>query len=293
MKKNKPKNSINNRTFSFKISPFLILMAVVFFLQGSGYLFISYMVAVLFHEFAHAEAAQKLGYRLHKLNLNPYGASLIGDFEGVKPRDEIFIALAGPLVNIALIIISIALWWIFPSSYFITQYFVIANIFIAFFNLIPVFPLDGGRILLAALSLKMPRNKAYRKMRIFGFVMAGIMISAFVVSALLGILNLSFAATGTFIFIASLIPDKSSYYQRLYSVALRSKNLKRGLVSREIIVGESATILSLMKLLSNSYFTKFIIVDSNFRELLNINEFELERLSIERGLDGTIISKSN
>jgi len=283
------KKSKKQRTFTFKISPLLIIMAVVFFLQGSGYLFISYMVAVLFHEIAHAEVAEKLGYRLRKLNLNPYGASLIGDFEGVKPRDEIFIALAGPLTNIALIIISVALWWIFPSSYFITQYFVTANIFIAFFNLIPVFPLDGGRVLLAALSLRMPRNKAYRKMRIFGFIAAGLMISLFVVFALLGFINLTFAITGTFIFISSLIPDKSSYYQRLYSVALRSKNLKRGLIVREIIIGENATILSLTRLLSNTYFTNFIIVDSNFNVLLKINEFELERLSLERGMDALVI----
>jgi len=287
MKKTKTKK---NRLVAFKISPLLIIMAVVFFLQGSGYLFISYMVAVLFHEFAHAEVAEKLGYRLRKLNLNPYGASLIGDFEGVKSRDEILIALAGPLTNIALITISIALWWIFPSSYFITQYFVTANIFIAFFNLIPVFPLDGGRVLLAALSLKMPRNKAYKKMRIFGFVVAGIMIGTFILFAVLGILNLTFAITGIFIFISSLIPDKSSYYQRVYSVALRSKNLKRGLVAREIVVGESVTILSLTRLLSSSYFTKFVIVDPNFKPLLKIDEFELERLSLERGVNEFVLA---
>lgn len=264
-------------------------MAVVFFLQGNGYLFISYMAAVLFHELAHAEMAEKLGYKLHKLNLNPYGASLIGDFEGVKNRDEILIALIGPLINIALIIISVALWWVFPSSYFVTQYFVTANIFIAFFNLIPVFPLDGGRVLLAALSLKMPRNKAYKKMRILGYIISALMITLFILLLFFHILNLTFVITGVFILVSSLIPDKSSYYQRLYSVALRRKNLKKGILSREIIIDETATILQLNKMLTSNYYTKFTIIDSNFNVLLSLTEFELERLSLQHEMSTPIM----
>ncbi|MCL2555821.1 MAG: hypothetical protein FWE03_02215 [Firmicutes bacterium] len=289
MKKFKEKTAKIEGKLKFKISPLLIIMAAIFFLQNSGYLFISYMIAVIFHEFAHAEVANKLGYRLIKFNLNPYGASLIGEFESVKNRDEILIALAGPLANLALIIISVALWWVFPSTYFITLYFVTANIFISFFNLIPVFPLDGGRILLASLSLKMPRNIAYKRMRIFGFILSIFLITAFILFAIIGFLNLTFAITGVFVLLSSAFPDKSSYYQRLYSMASRSKNLKKGLITREILVSNTATILQLTKMLSGSYFTKFIIVDEKFNMLLKINEFELEKLSLNNKIDLPLI----
>jgi len=277
---NKPKSgSPKKNGFSLRISPLLALMAAAFFIRGNAYLFLVHTVAVILHELAHAEVSQRLGYKLHRFKLTPYGAALTGEFEGVKHRDEVLIALAGPAANIALAIPAVALWWLIPASYPITEAFVAANLFIAAFNILPVFPLDGGRILLSVLSQKMPRQRAYRRIRIIGWIFSGLLIGLFIAS-LATRANITFAITGVFILVSTLKPDKHSYYQRLYSMAYRTESLKRGLAVKEIIVGQDTTILKLTKMLSGAYFTKFTVMDENFKPLFSITETELEKLSL-------------
>ena len=107
----------------------------------------------------------------------PYGAALIGEFEDADWRDECLIAAAGPLLNVILLIFCIALWWIEPKTYFFTENFAYACLSIAAVNLLPVYPLDGGRIVLALLSRKHNRVAAYKKLRICGYA-AGVLFAA-------------------------------------------------------------------------------------------------------------------
>ena len=130
------------------VSPLLIVMIAA--LIACGYVFdcIIYFSTIVLHELAHAEVSLRLGYSLDRFALMPYGASLKGEFEGVRAKDEILIAVAGPLFNVVVAVICTALWWLVPTSYAFTDRLVAANVFTALFNLLPIFPLDGGRALL-------------------------------------------------------------------------------------------------------------------------------------------------
>lgn len=262
-----------------KISPLLFLMAAAMIFFGYGYECLSYTVTVVMHEMSHAEVSRRLGYSLTEMKLMPYGASLTGAYEGVKWKDEVKIALAGPLCNVVLAVVFVAVWWLVPASYFFTEVFVMSNIYTAAFNLLPIFPLDGGRALLALLSHRIPRQKAYRIMRIFGFVLSALMAALFVLSLVYGI-NFSFALISVFILVSTVFPDKNSKYQRLYSMAYRTEKLSRGLAVKEILVPEDATILSLSRMLNGNYYHKFVIVDAGFRQLAVVTETALEGLGV-------------
>ena len=266
----------------FWISPLFFFLAAAMLLFGYGVELLNHFVCVIIHEFAHAEMARRCGYRLDTMKLTPYGASLTGAFENARPRDEILIALAGPAVNLVLAVALTAVWWLAPVTYVYTETFVYVNLFTALFNLLPVFPLDGGRVLLAALSCRYKRQSAYRVLRFSGLLAAGVFavfaFATFYLSA-----NLSLGLIALFFFLSTVFPDKYSQYRRLYSMAYRGEKLNRGIAVKEILVSLNMSLLSLFRLMNANYFYRFTIVDADFKVLGAITELELEQFMAKFG----------
>lgn len=143
----------------------LLLLALPVVLAGSagrggaGYaaaLVGSLCVGLLVHEFAHALVARRLGLKVLDVTIWPLGgmARLAGLHE--RPQAEAPVAAAGPLANLALA----ALAWPLPGE--IARGFAVVNLLLGAGNLIPLFPLDGGRILRAFLARRSPFVDATR-----------------------------------------------------------------------------------------------------------------------------------
>ena len=112
-----------------------------------------YVLVVTLHEYGHFLVARHYGYKIDALIFSLSGAGITTN-STFKEKHDIIISLSGPLVNLIFIILTICTWWIFPLSYLYTYDFLICNIVVMLFNLTPIFPLDGGRILMSILSLK-------------------------------------------------------------------------------------------------------------------------------------------
>ena len=76
-----------------------------------------------------------------------------------------------------LILIIVSLWWFFPSTYSITEMFYASNLSTILFNLLPIFPLDGGRVLLGALASKTERKKAFKITKRNSLVLFALIVS--------------------------------------------------------------------------------------------------------------------
>lgn len=257
-----------------RVSLFVYLMALVMTFFGKIGDFLSYFAAVVLHELAHAEYAKRRGYALTEFRLMPYGAALIGEFEDVSRGDEIRIAAAGPLCNIALILLSVALWWLVPASYCFTEQFVYANLSLAAVNLLPVYPLDGGRIALALLSGKRPRNEAYKKLRIVGYVVGAAFAAAFVASCFFAA-NPTFLSMSAFIILSTVVPDHRCRYERLYRLTNLDRKAKKGLKVQEVLISDSAPAASLFAHLRSDFFTQFKVVGTDFEAVGVLSENEL------------------
>jgi Zn-dependent protease len=127
---------------------------------------------VLLHEFGHALTARQFGIRTKSIMLLPIGGIASIEKMPEDPRHEIIIALAGPAVSSA---IALALWILLRMGNGLVpledlsvtggsflQRLMIINILLAAFNMLPAFPMDGGRVFRALLSLRMEPVKATR-----------------------------------------------------------------------------------------------------------------------------------
>lgn len=133
-------------------------------------------LCVVFHEYGHAIAARKYGIKTRDIILSPIGG--LARLESIpdKPMAQFVIAFAGPLVNLVIFLTAGIVYLIFNSFIFRPQsivdldYFkhpssllfpiLIINAVLFLFNLIPAYPMDGGRILKSLLCLKFDKYKA-------------------------------------------------------------------------------------------------------------------------------------
>ncbi len=137
-----------------------VLLLLVFMLLSPAYLFfwIVIFLFVLIHELSHSLTAKRYHVKVTKIVLLPIGGMSVMDLDGTKPHDEAVIALAGPMSNIVMGFISLVLLLFLPGATPLHDaVFLILeiNLVLGFFNLIPGFPVDGGRILRSYLQQKM------------------------------------------------------------------------------------------------------------------------------------------
>ena len=140
-------------------------LAIVLFLLGVFF-------CVALHELGHSLVAQRYGYKVRDIVLYPIGG--VASIEGnPRARQELAIALAGPAVNVVIAFLLFAYLAATggaptPERIFTVRGFqgdpltalLRANLFLVLFNMIPAFPMDGGRVLRAALALRIGQSRA-------------------------------------------------------------------------------------------------------------------------------------
>jgi len=156
----------------------LLIFLVVVGLEGtqsalSDVVFVgSLFASVLLHELGHALVAHRRGVRTVEIVMFPIGG--VAQLEKVpKARDELWIAAAGPLVNFilaAVILLGVALvrgmgpvdpgMLAEPTDANLAERIAFGNLILALFNLLPAYPMDGGRILRSILALRRPEEEA-------------------------------------------------------------------------------------------------------------------------------------
>jgi Zn-dependent protease/CBS domain-containing protein len=193
---------------------FLAWLAAIYYSEGGadaawqGTIFILLLfLCVLLHELGHVFAARRYGVKTRDVTLWPFGGIASMERMPEKPSQELIVALAGPAVNVAIAAVLLVylgtqvnaetLARIDDPSVSLAAKLAGANIILVVFNLIPAFPMDGGRVLRALLAMRMGNARATEVAATIGQGFA-------VIFGLLGILyNPMLIVIAAFIFLAA------------------------------------------------------------------------------------------
>ena len=257
----------------FNVHFTFIIFACILIYFGQGLLFVNYAITIILHELAHAVVAKSLGYNINNFMLMPFGISLTLSSSIMTPKDEIKVAIAGPLLNFALVIFSFAIWWIFPATFNFTYLFCYANFIEGIFNLLPAFPLDGGRVFRAIFTHIFGIKKANRACLILNILFSIMLLLLFIASIFVKV-NL----TCLFVLFC-IIPvfNKNTGVYTFVDYSLTKKN-KKILKIKNLYVSSKEKIFSVCKHIDSFSYLNLYVYNENGSLLKIIGEKEFVSL---------------
>ena len=255
----------------FLLTAWIILSEVLSGGSIDGALFnfqfiLAVMICVLLHEVGHAFVAKRFGVKTKKMVLLPIGGISTVDKTAKSPKAEFLITIAGPLVNV---IIAIILFFAIPVSDYISynlgEYFnalndfsvrtflfflFIVNVALAVFNMIPAFPLDGGKILRSILDVKLDRVRATSITATIGHIIA-------VVLLLIGLLfNPILIFMSLFLFIGAYSENRMVHQLGL----VKGHKVKDAMLQNITFFDPDDTMEDIIKVIISGTETNFIVI---------------------------------
>ncbi|MCL6573856.1 MAG: M50 family metallopeptidase [Bacillus sp. (in: Bacteria)] len=149
----------------------LLWIVIALSIATAHFIEVCLLLGIIFiHEMGHATAASFFSWRIKKITLLPFGGVAEMDEHGNRPlKEETIVVIAGPLQHVWMVGVAYLLFaaHLIPEDLF--RLFISYNLMIFLFNLFPVWPLDGGKLVFLVLSLKNSFPSAHRLTLILSF----------------------------------------------------------------------------------------------------------------------------
>lgn len=202
----------------FKVDFKIFLFILLFFITKQIETYATIMIFAIIHELGHLLAGLILKMKPEKIELMPYGLSIsfklnLEDFNkkinsgNIIEFKKIFVALAGPLTNLIIILILLN----FRLTRFSVPVLVYSNILLILFNLLPMYPLDGGRIIKSVLHIIYGKKKSERYINNISFITV---ILLTLISSILVYITQNFALFLIILFLWCLYIKQDLIYRR-------------------------------------------------------------------------------
>ena len=254
-----------------KCSPLLLAMIPAAFVLGAGRLLFVIILSLSLHEAAHAMAAKRLGVPVSSVEIQPFGFVARLDARSLSPADSAAVFAAGPVASLCLAAFSALIESRAPAyasmKLGMTEY----NLLIAAVNLLPAAPLDGGRLVYAAVSAK-NKPRALVVLKALGVLSGAAFLSVFGLLLYHGALNLTLPVMGVFLIAAALRERPEAYLPHLTKRRLTASG---SLEVREIAVRSDRPIASALGLIPRGSYGVIGVIGEDMDLVARIPETEL------------------
>lgn len=268
--------------FKIKASFWIFMVAAIVFKQG--YFAAIYTIAVVVHELAHYIVAGKLFYHCTEIQLSVFGAVLYGDFQDITAADRIKVALAGPVCNLILCLACLALWWILPDSYYYTEDFLTANLGMAFVNLLPCYPLDGGRVLTGLIEKRLSSHRAVELTKKLTIALSVILFAVFVYSLFSkhNLFSLGLFAVGL---MSGVFVSGNECYVKTTFATNKARFLKKGMEKKTLVFNCNNMLSDVVKRMQGNFLYCLEVVNDEMQVISRYGIAELEQIVLSTPLD--------
>ncbi|MFC0611178.1 site-2 protease family protein [Scopulibacillus daqui] len=257
----------------FKIHPVFWFVLAAGLVTGHFWEVVIVFVIVFIHECGHAVAAMLAGWQITAIELLPFGGVAKVENHANRPlKEELFVTIAGPIQHLWLpfasrMLASANFWSDAHHHLFITY-----NLMILLFNLLPVWPLDGGKLLYILLMKRFPFKKAYYYSLIISLILLLILtisllclypfaLSYMVVASFIGVSIYKEWRQRRYVFMRFLLSRWREEYQSDYS--------RR---NKPIIVSSHMSISSILDLFYKGFNHRIIIRNKNKQRVIDEGE---------------------
>ncbi len=231
-----------------KVSVWAILLLIISILFNKFLLIFNYLLALFLHELAHVFVSESRGYKLKQFRFDIFGFSVEME-DKIEDRDAFLINLAGPICNVAICVVCLGAFWLWPICYQALKTFCLCNFVLAVFNLLPIYPLDGGKLFRNLIK----NNKVYSILN--GIIKWSIGIGffiAFVVSVVLQNINFYFLLFALFFLFNR--QDRSVKFS-----LFKTKKEKRFLKIKLLKIDDDVTLFEAVKKIKNGAYIMFYV----------------------------------
>lgn len=258
------------------------LLIIIYCIYGDVLKTIYFFSFIVIHECAHYLILRYYKIDIKKIELYPFGGKLTYNYKYVDRASEICIYAAGPAANILL---GFVLYVMNVDTFYIN-----ANFFLALLNLIPVLPLDGGRILRSFLINHIPYEKATNILCKAAYLLSFVMVVCSINKSVLFKGNISLCIFAVFISIAAYKENKTSIYMFMRDIAYKKEILlkKRTMNLRIITALKNNSIKETYKKFLYGQYHIVYVMNEDLTKYTPITETQIFNAALKYGLNCTL-----
>lgn len=259
-----------------KYNKFLIPYIILIFLLGYRHILIIEIIVVTIHELIHYLFAYKFGYSGFYMEMSPIGLSInLSDIDEATISQDIIISISAPIINLFFSFIFSFFYKIYYFDILYQLYMINLAVFII--NIIPAFPLDGGRVLRDIIYVKKNYKTSVRITSTVSIILGAVIILAYISLLFLKLNNLSLLIIGVFIITSAIVERKRLVYLIMADVVKKKWRFLKNkyLENYSISIYYKSNLLEGAKLIDKKRYALFYVLDEDMCPLGIVSEGEL------------------
>lgn len=268
-----------------QMSIFIFTVPLLLLISGCIREYAAAFVSIALHEAGHMAVAHFTGHKITVVRITPVGFSLSITDRDCSRINSIQIHLAGPVANLLLFVAGSLAVSEFPELNGALRLFSATNLYLALFNLLPVFPLDGGRVLLEVLAGSVGLLAAGRMIRRLAMILSVALLLTGAYQLYMSGFNFSLIIIGIYIFIVLKTGRMESALMNIRQIIYRrSRLVKKGIYpARDLVVMGNTLLAETLKCMDFDRFHIVYVLDGELRLMKVFTENEILNALVEDG----------